>query len=421
MDRAVTIIGAGTAGLVTALLCRQAGYAVHIYEAQPDPRLTQRRGFSSGSVTLSERGLLTFDKLGLRNLIQNIAVPLAGQQVHPSAARPYFIPYSFTGAQLWCVRRDELDLALIDEVSRTQGISLCFDATCTAIEPSSRMIYLSRASGQEDAAVLSVPYEHLIGADGPRSRIRSLLAAKQLVRETFTPTEFRFVEFIIPDSAKSRAEFKPNQLQLWPRDSYFAVCFPLSDGSFIGALFVRAETTDTSVALGDLLPASRLTNELADLDRVAGSLWERLGRSPLRQLTTVTVTPWQAGEHILLLGDAAHVVLPFLGQGMNAALEDADLFLSQLCTDGGGWAAAAAAFHQNRRPQIEALGRLSRAHFDRLSRTVNDPEAPVIAYERELAAAGGEGIMTPYQLIEFTRMPYTECERYAQEFAGRVK
>ncbi len=413
----LTVIGAGTAGLVSALLMRRDGYQIDVYDALPDPRKQARTGFVSGTVTLSERGLITFYKLGIRDQIERIAMPLSGQQVHLQGdSETRLLPYSHLGEKLWCVSREALDLLLLNVASSVSGITICHDAECTAIDLTTQTVYLSRSRGQEEAAALDWHYDCLIVADGARSRVRSLLAAKQELTETFTPSEFRFLEFIIPDTEATRSHFTPGYLQLWPRGNYFVIGFPLPDHTFVGAMFFKEAPDRAPRRMVESFCKDRFHAELPDLVELMPELWSRIENMMLRQLNMVTVDPWIAGANGALVGDAAHVILPFLGQGMNAALEDVDLLTTLVRENNHDWNTASRRFSEIRQPDLSALTKLSRAHFERLAVTAADNSTEsVITKEIEMAARYPETYRTLYQLIEFTRTPLVDCERIARE------
>ena len=419
----LTVIGAGTAGLVSALLLRRDGYQIDVYEALPDARTQARTGFVSGTVTLSERGLITLDKLGIRNQVERIAMPLSGQQVHLlGVSESRLLPYSHLGEKLWCVSREALDLLLLNVASTVDGITICHDAECTAIDLTTQTVYLTRSRGQEETAALDWHYDSLIVADGARSRVRSLLAAKQELTETFTPSEFRFLEFIIPDTETTRSRFTPGYLQLWPRGNYFVIGFPLQDHSFVGAMFFKEAPDRAPRRMVESFCKDRFHAELADLLEIMPDLWSRIENSMLRQLNMVTVDPWTAGANGVLVGDAAHVILPFLGQGMNAALEDVDLLATLVSDHNHDWNKATKKFSEIRQSDLAALTTLSRAHFERLASTVADVSVDsVIAKEKQMSERYPETFRSLYQLIEFTRTPLVDCERLARELHEQLQ
>lgn len=420
----VTILGAGLVGPVTAMLLAKRGYRGTLFDRRPDPAHAPPERGRSVHLVLSERGWRTLRLLGLEERIRRIGMPLTGRHIHLWRGDRLEQPYARDGQTIFSVDRSRLHAELVAAAGERAGITLRWGMRCRWVDlEGSRVGFTHEETHREpsDAApatttndTLWVPYERLLAADGAFSVLRSALQEGRFDHQQFW-LELGYKELRFPAVADGGIDLSARHFQVWPRSRHFLTAFPNQDGSFTGSLFLpwqgspSFESVRTEAEFGTLVRSF-----FPDLQPLELVLWPQYRDNPASGLVTVRCSPWSRGGRVLLLGDAAHAVVPFFGQGMNCGFEDARVFDEILDAHADDWDRALPAFEASRRPNVHALSEMSVRHYEHLNH-VPDPLDPL----RERVAASLDRLapwrFRPlYELVAFTSIPYATAYRLDQ-------
>jgi kynurenine 3-monooxygenase len=421
----VTVLGAGLVGPVTAMLLARRGYRVTLFDRRGDPATTSAEHGRSVHLVLSERGWRTLRLLGLEERIRRIGMPLTGRHIHLWRGDRLEQPYARDGQTIFSVDRARLHAELVAAASEEPGVSLRWNSRCRWVDFEGSRIGFTRerAGAPESVAGEEVwePFERLLAADGAFSVLRSALQEGRFDHQQFW-LELGYKELRFPSVADGGVDLSSQHFQVWPRNRLFLTAFPNQDGSFTGSLFLPwqgAPSFESVQSEGEF--QALLRGFFPDLLPLERALWPQYRDNPASGLMTVRCSPWSRGGRVVLLGDAAHAVVPFFGQGMNCGFEDARILHESLDAHGDDWDLALPAFEASRRPNVHALSEMSVRHYEHLNH-VPDPLDPL----RERVAAALDRIapwrFRPlYELVAFTSIPYATAFRLEQLRARLVE
>ncbi|MET8824354.1 NAD(P)/FAD-dependent oxidoreductase [Streptomyces sp. NPDC004610] len=388
----VVIVGAGMAGTMLAIRLARRGHRVDVVERRGDPRGTNGPDAASISVGLSERGRAALRDIGLLEEALAKAVPMRGRIVH-HGGRVTYQPYGADDTEvLHSVRRHDLNLTLLDAAASVPLVRLWFGH---------RVVGLTGTEVRTPARTF--PADLVVGADGAYSTVRAHLHRRVRAEFHQTHLDWGYREFTIP------ALDRPQALHVWPGRRGLVVAHPNPDGTLTGTVFLPFDGDTGFSALRDPARAGAfLAEEFGDLsDRVPDLVTQFLAHEP-GSLVSVRTAPWQH-DRIVLVGDAAHAVYPFYGQGMNAAFEDCAVLDACLAEHAHAPGDALAAFEARRRPHTDVLAELSARNFVELRDRVR---SPVFLARKRIDFALGRlvpGWRTLYAMISHSGLPYGDA------------
>lgn len=401
---AVTIAGAGLAGSLLACLLAQRGYAVRVLERMGDPRHSTGAAGRSINLALAERGRYALRQAGLEEQVMAIALPMRGRQVHAVAKPSEFHAYGLSDSEaIWSLQRARLNCLLLDAAERA-GARLRFDAAVADIDFAARRITLEQGGAPLD-------YQLLVGADGADSAVRKALARQVDLGQTCQFQEHGYKELEIPPAEEGGFRLNCDALHIWPRGGHMCIALPNIDGSFTATLFLHlhSEQADTPnfAALGGAADAQRwFAQAFPELHAMMPNFVNDYDTHPVGKLGTLSLQKWHAYGNAVLLGDAAHPMVPFHGQGMNCALEDA-VALTRHLLEGVALPAALAAYQAECRPNAGAIQTMALENYTEMSQRVSSAE---FALERQLSSwlerRYPERFVSRYRMVTFSRMPY---------------
>lgn len=386
----VVIVGAGMAGTMLAIRLARRGHRVDVVERRGDPRRTNGPEAASISVGLSERGRAALRDIDLLQEALAEAVPMRGRIVHHSG-RVTYQPYGADDTEvLHSVRRHDLNITLLDAAESTPRVRLWFGHRVTGL-----------AGTEVRTPARTFSADLVVGADGAYSTVRSHLHRRVRAEFHQTHLDWGYREFTIP------AVDRPEALHVWPGRRGLVVAHPNPDGSLTGTVFLPFDGDTGFSGLRDPARAGAfLAEEFGDLtDLVPDLVTQFLTHEP-GSLVSVRTAPWQH-DRVVLVGDAAHAVFPFYGQGMNAAFEDCAVLDACLAEHGTG--DALAAFEARRRPHTDVLAELSARNFVELRDRVR---SPVFLARKRIDFALGKlvpGWRTLYAMISHSSLPYGDA------------
>jgi kynurenine 3-monooxygenase len=408
---AVNIVGAGLAGALLAVLLARRGYPVTLFERRPDPRQSQPERGRSINLALAARGMRALERAGVLEGIRPLLIPMRGRMVHELSGKVTLQTYGQREHEvIYSVGRADLNRVLIEEALRHPGVSVEFHQQCLGADPTRNVLRLRE---QRAAAERQVALSVTIGTDGAGSAVRSSLAARGLVtvREEWLDHDYK--EFTIP-AAAGRHALQREALHIWPRGGFMLIALPNTDGSFTATLFLaRSGGPASFTALtSPELAAQFFAREFPDAVPLMPEVRAEFARNPQGQLGSVHAAPWHLGGQLLLLGDAAHAIVPFHGQGMNAAFEDC-LALDALLDSHANWETAFDEFEALRRPNAAAIAQMAVENYTEMRDTVLDAR-----YLRRKSIAMGlerrfpDRFIPRYSMVMFhPEIPYAEALR----------
>ncbi|MET8350217.1 MULTISPECIES: FAD-dependent oxidoreductase [unclassified Micromonospora] len=404
----IAIIGAGLAGCLAACFLARRGYPVALYERRPDPRAgTAERGRSI-NLALSERGLDALRRIGLDEQVMTDALPMRGRMIHPVEGEPQFQSYSAAGDRaINSISRGALNNALLDAAAELPGVRIVFDHRLVGLDPTDGGLTFDTPQGPVTAKASVV-----LGADGAGSAVRGQLLAHGLLSESVDLLDYGYKELTLPPLGGDFA-LDPDALHIWPRGTSMMIALPNPDRSFTCTLFWPNQGAGSFASLDSPAAIERhFAQHYPDVIPLAPGLVDDYQHNPVGVLGTVRCTPWQVNGTVGLLGDAAHAIVPFYGQGANCAFEDVvelDRCLDECADD---WAAALPLFQRRRQENAEAIARMALTNFVEMRDKVASPVFQLgrrVEHALERALPGR--YVSQYELVSFSTTPYAEVRR----------
>ncbi|HEY3731835.1 MAG TPA: FAD-dependent monooxygenase [Steroidobacteraceae bacterium] len=414
-----TIIGAGPVGTLMGLLLAQRGHPVRLIERRADPRGAPPPAGRSINLALAARGLKAIEQAHLFERVAPHIIAMPGRMLHELNGALQFLPYGQNEREvIYAVGRDRLGATLIEAAAAHPGIELQFETRCLDLDPVAATLTLR---DERSGATHCEPFEIALAADGAGSAVRAALAAQGYTRVREVPLAHDYKELTIParGAAGNGATWalEPHALHIWPRGGYMLIALPNVDGSFTATLFLARDGDPGFDRLaGDLSVRELFAQQFADAARLMPDLEGQFRAHPQGQLGTLYCQGWQAAGRVLLLGDAAHAIVPFHGQGLNCGLEDCRL-LDQLLQQHGAPAEALRRFEAERRPDTDAIAAMALENYVEMRDAVRSTQ---FAQRQRLAAeferAFGGRFIPRYSMVMFhPEIPYREAQRRGAE------
>lgn len=366
----IIILGSGLAGSLLSILLAQRGYAVRVYEKRGDPRSQEAAGGRSINLALSRRGWKALEAAGADEAVREQAIAMRGRMIHDPEGNTALQPYGTNGQAIYSVSRGDLNQLLLNEAER-QGVQLFFEHPCQSVdlEQGQPLIYNLRQDTR-----LTPEADLLIGADGAYSTLRGAMQFTPRFDYSQHYIEHGYKELHIPPVADGFA-MEPHALHIWPRGGYMLIALPNADKSFTATLFLPYEGPDSFARLeqeGQL--HTFFEEQFPDALALMPTLPEDFFGNPTADLVTIQCYPWSRYGRNLLIGDAAHAIVPFYGQGMNAAFEDCRLLAERFAEPPTDLAAELERFQQQRKPDADAIAELALQNFVEMRDRVADPQ-----------------------------------------------
>jgi kynurenine 3-monooxygenase len=407
--RAVTVVGAGPVGTLLALLLARRGWRVQLLERRADPRRVAAERGRSINLALAARGLAALEAAELCARIGPELVPMRGRLLHDERGALSFLPYGTRASEvIWSISRERLNVLLLDAAAAHPGIQLQFEMRCVDVDPQRRVLQLLGGSRGEPQ---TQPFDLLLAADGAGSAVRSALVRRGLSRALEAPLEHDYKELAIGAGAAAAERWPREALHIWPRGGYMLIALPNSDGSFTATLFLPRSADPGFAELCDAAAVRAFfAAHFADAAEAIDELPGQFAAHPQGRLATLHCERWQAGGCVGLLGDAAHAIVPFHGQGLNAGFEDC-LLLDRLL-DSQAPAEALVSFERERRPDAEAIAAMALENYEEMRSGVREPRfAARAALAAQLERHFPERFIPRYSMVMFhPEIPYREAQ-----------
>ena len=362
----IAIVGGGLAGSLLSVYMARRGYEVHIFEKRSDSRKEGYVGGRSINLALSHRGIRALEDLGVAKEVLPLAIPMRGRMLHDLQGKQSFFPYGKDENEyINSISRGGLNEALISIAEKYPNVSYYFNKPCLDIDFDKNIIQF-----KEDTFTADL----IFATDGAGSVVRQKMVQKRLCQDHTEFLEHGYKELEIPAGKNGEFLLDKSSLHIWARDSFLLIALPNLDGSFTVTLFLQNKGEESFESLNTPQKARAFFQKyFADALALMPDFEEDFFLNPVGLLGTLKAYPW-AYKNTLLLGDAAHAIVPFYGQGMNASFEDCFLLDKLIDTYSSDWETILQKFQQERKKDADAIADLAVENFYEMRDKVNDIE-----------------------------------------------
>lgn len=416
----IAVIGAGLGGALMACYLAQAGYRVSVYERRSDPRVAGFTGGRSINLALSIRGITALREVGLADKVLAQAIPMRGRMMHSLSGVLTFQAYSANPEDaINSVDRGGLNLILLEAANAYPNVEFHFDCRCVELD-----LDLPRARFEDSAGkVREVSADLVIGADGAFSAVRGQMQKLDRFNYSQQYLEHGYKELTIPPPAAGASTkwpdfaMEPNALHIWPRGGSMMIALPNRDGSFTCTCFwpYRGQIGfDAIEREADVVPFFQ--RYFPDAVPLMPTLAEDYTRNPTSSLVTVKCSPWHHRDKAVLIGDAAHAIVPFFGQGMNAAFEDCRVLNKLIRQHAPRWDVILDTFTRVRKADADAIADMALSNFIEMRDKVGSRRFLLKKKTEHALHRWFPSRFTPlYNLISFSNVPYAEAKRRGEK------
>ena len=404
----VTILGAGLVGSLLAVLLARRGYRVNVYERRGDMRKEKMAAGRSINLALSDRGWKALETAGLDSAIRQIAIPMHSRMVHATDGTENMQAYGKEGQAIYSVSRGALNMALMDLAEQQAGVKIYFNQRADSINLNEAVVNFESGSALSQAKA-----DLIFGADGAYSALRHTMQFLDRFNLSQSYIEHGYKELHIPPGADGAHRLYKNALHIWPRKNFMLIALPNMDGSFTCTLFFQFDGPVSFSSVRTEADIEHFFKEyFPDVIPLMPTYKEDFSLNPTASLVTVRCFPWTYQDKACLIGDAAHAIVPFFGQGMNCGFEDCTVLNELMDLHGDDWKKILPAFELSRKPNADAIADLALNNFVEMRDLVADPDFLARKNIEKLIAASFPGrFISPYQMVSFTHIPYAEALR----------
>jgi len=413
MPAKFVLVGSGLAGGLLAAYLGRRGYDVDLYERRADPREGNIVGGRSINLAISTRGIHALEQIGIADEALQQAIPMRGRMIHDKSGALHFAPYDVDPKKcINSIGRASLNTTVIEAAQRYPNVRVHFGHKCTDVDLAEAVCHLETETGK-----LTMRGDAVIGVDGAFSAVR---ASMQRKIDNFQYDEsylaHGYKELTIPPAPDGSWQIEKNALHIWPRKSFMMIALPNPDGSFTCTLFWEFEGPRSFATTKTDDDVRRFFDEeFPDAVSLMPTLVEDFKYNPTGSLVTIRCEPWYYRDKVTLIGDAAHAVVPFYGQGMNAAFEDCVVFDECLEKFADHRERAFAEYFKRRKENADALADLAIGNFIEMRDKTASKTFRAKKKLDHLLEAALPGVYLPlYTMVTFTRVPYAQAARRAR-------
>ena len=407
------MVGAGLCGTLLTIRLAQRGFRVSLFEKRPDMRKTELDAGRSINLALSDRGWKALRLVGLEEKVRSEVIPMHGRFIHPKEGESWLSPYSGREQEyINSVSRPGLNKILIDAAESYENVRIHFKHPCISVDPASGGGTFLGHRGQE----LYVKADVIFGTDGAGSAVRkSLFDIGPRIRFNYSQKwlDHGYKELTIPAAKGGGWRLEKHALHIWPRQEFMLIALPNLDGSFTVTLFLPFDGNpgfnqlDTDDKINDFF---RKTFPTA-LEHMP-DLIEDFHDNPTSSLGTIKCLPWQHNGRVLLMGDAAHAVVPFYGQGMNCSMEDVVELDKMLDQHGSKWPEVLSVYQASRKADADAIADMAEENYFEMRDHVDNADFILKRKLEMKLEATFDDYSSKYNLVTFNEdLPYAEAMR----------
>jgi kynurenine 3-monooxygenase len=407
MDK-ISIAGAGLVGSLLSIYLAKKGHKVSIYERRPDMRKTAIAAGRSINLALSDRGWKGLEGVGIGEEVKKVAIPMYGRMIHNIDGKLNFLPYGKANQAIYSVSRGGLNCLMMD-LAEKNGVEIFFNERLAEFDFKSNTLKTENHETKKNTEIKS---DVIFGADGAfaASRMQLMLSTDKFnYSQSFLEQGYK--ELTIPANPGGEFAMEKNALHIWPRGQFMLIALPNLDGSFTCTLFFPFEGENSFAALDTHEKMLKFFNEIfPDAVKLMPTLEHDFFHNPTASLVTIKCNPWNYEDKLLLIGDAAHAIVPFFGQGMNSGFEDCTVLSGLLDKHGKDWKIIFEEFEKLRKPNTDAIAELAVQNFVEMRDLVSHPDFILRKkIEAKINSKYPDKWMPLYSMVTFSDLPYSEA------------
>ncbi|MEX1190140.1 MAG: NAD(P)/FAD-dependent oxidoreductase [Bacteroidia bacterium] len=401
----INIIGAGLVGALQAIYLLRKGYKVSIYERRSDMRKASMSAGRSINLALSDRGFKALEGVGIADAIREIGIPMHGRVMHDIEGNLTFQPYGKEGQSIYSVSRGGLNCRLMD-LAEKEGAEIHFEHKCVSVNLDEGSAIFN-FNGKD----VKIQGDLLIGADGAFSEVRGEMMKTPRFNYSQYYIDHGYKELSIPPNADGSLRMEKNALHIWPRGEFMLIALPNTDGTFTCTLFFpmegeRSFETINTAEKGEAFFKEMFPDALAMMD----DFHKEFDENPNSSMVITKCFPWTWKDKVMLMGDAAHAIVPFYGQGMNAGFEDCTVFNELLEAGEDSWTSLLKKYETSRKPNGDAIAQLALNNFIEMRDLVGDPK---FLLQKKIEARFSQKYpqkwVPLYSMVTFSHTPYNDA------------
>lgn len=400
----IIVIGAGLSGSLLALRLAQNGYDVTVYEARKDLRNHDISAGKSINLAFSDRGIKALTEAGIIDKVMPLCIPMKGRLIHDKNGDTFFSPYSGKGDKyINSISRGDLNAILMDEAEKLPNLDIFFETACKKVDLKNNIVHLFDFKTQKKKKVKA---NLIFGADGAGSALRKSMFKQREVLFSFSQQWLKhgYKELSFPAGENKSFLAEKNALHIWPRGTYMLIALPNLDGSFTVTLFLPHQ--DNKYSFETLNSSEKIRSffkeQFPDAYKLLPDLVAEFQKNPVGALGTIKCSPYSYKGKTLLIGDAAHAVVPFYGQGMNASFEDVTILFNYIKKYKDDWHKIFSEYEKERKKDADAIGDLAVENFYEMRDHVSNPLFKIKReIERKLEAKYPNQYASKYAMVTF--------------------
>ncbi len=410
----IAITGSGLVGSLLAIYLKKLGHNITVFDRRPDIRNIDFSGRSI-NLAMSNRGWRALKEVGIEVEIKKIAIPLDKRAMHVIGKPMYFQKYGKEGEAIWSISRGVLNKRMID-LAEGAGVEFRFEEKVWDVDLPEAKLFTGET---EKSAWKEYDYDIIFGCDGAFSRIRHKMQRRSRFNYSQEFIDVGYKELSIPPNPDGSHKLDKHSFHIWPRGKFMLIAMPNIDGSFTCTLFMpfEGEISFENIKTKEEAKTFFLTY-FPNVMQVIEDLLEDFFRNPTSAMVTMKCYPWTYWDKVALVGDSAHAVVPFYGQGMNAGFEDIYMLNKIVAKHGDDWEAIFQEYQKERKPNADAIAELSYRNFMEMSSKTADPKFLLQKkIEKRFATKHPDKWLPVYSRVTFSDRPYAEAlaEGDAQE------
>ncbi len=402
----IAIIGSGLIGSLLAIYLRRLGHKVTVFDRRPDIRTIEFSGRSI-NLAMSDRGWKTLREVGIEMEIKKIAIPLYKRAMHVDNKPIYFQNYGKEKEAIWSISRGLLNRKMID-LAEKEGVSFRFNEKVWDIDLPDARLY---TGANEKSEWKTYDYDMVFGCDGAFSRIRHKMQRRSRFDYSQDFIDVGYKELTIPSNEDGTHRLDKNSFHIWPRGNFMFIAMPNMDGSFTCTLFLPFEGEISFESIKTKAQAQEFFKTyFPDVIKEMDNLTEDFFKNPTSAMVTMKCYPWTYWDKVALVGDSAHAIVPFYGQGMNAGFEDIFILNKLMSKYGDDWEHIFQEYQKSRKPDADAIAELSYRNFIEMSSKTADPRFLLQKkIEKHFAIKYPDKWIPAYSRVTFSDQPYSEA------------